>query len=272
MHSSYHCAPFDPAVVHQSMRCACHHLREFRCGMDTHAESTAFSRAAILLASNGLAGADPDVLWRIVNDQCVPHQRTSDDPAPCALVNQDGDFALLKDIDGAAQYLLIPTERISGIETPDTARAGCHQLLRGGMAGALARRGAARTHRAARLAEPCGQLRVRAVAESAPHPHRLSPCRCARRAVTAHRRYRTGMDAVPGAARGRPLQRDRGRRRGPWRSQPVRSCWPTVCRGRAKIWGAERWWSWARICVTVGPASSCSPDWWIRRPAIRGGG
>ena len=55
---------------------------------------------SILLASNGLAGADPEVLWRIVNDQCVPHQRASGDPAPCALVNQDGDFALLKDNDG----------------------------------------------------------------------------------------------------------------------------------------------------------------------------
>lgn len=73
---------------------------------------------SILLASNGLAHADPEVLWRIVNDQCVPHQRTIDDPAPCALVNQDSGFALLKDIDGAAQYLLIPTERISGIESP----------------------------------------------------------------------------------------------------------------------------------------------------------
>ena len=77
---------------------------------------------AIIFASNGFgigpAHADPEALWRIVHDQCVPHQRTSDDPAPCALVNQDGGFALLKDIDGAAQYLLIPTERISGIESP----------------------------------------------------------------------------------------------------------------------------------------------------------
>ena len=74
---------------------------------------------SILFASNGLASADPDVLWRIVNDQCVPHQETSADPAPCALVNMSDDYALLKDIDGVAQYLLIPTERISGIESPE---------------------------------------------------------------------------------------------------------------------------------------------------------
>ncbi|MGO4442156.1 CDP-diacylglycerol diphosphatase [Mycobacterium sp. 2YAF39] len=74
---------------------------------------------SILLATNGLAGADPDVLWRIVNDQCVPHEQASDDPAPCALVNQGSGVALLKDIDGPAQYLLIPTARISGIESPE---------------------------------------------------------------------------------------------------------------------------------------------------------
>jgi len=77
---------------------------------------------AIVLAANGFgitpAHADPDALWRIVHDQCVPHQQTSDDPAPCAVVNSGEGFALLKDIDGVAQYLLIPTEHITGIESP----------------------------------------------------------------------------------------------------------------------------------------------------------
>lgn len=68
--------------------------------------------------ATGQAHADPDALWRIVHDQCVPHEQSSDDPAPCAIVNQDGGFALLKDIQGPAQYLLIPTERITGIESP----------------------------------------------------------------------------------------------------------------------------------------------------------
>lgn len=68
--------------------------------------------------ASGQAHADPDALWRIVDGQCVPHQRASDNPAPCAEVDLSDDFALLKDIDGAAQYLLIPTERISGIESP----------------------------------------------------------------------------------------------------------------------------------------------------------
>lgn len=68
------------------------------------------------------AAADPDALWSIVNGQCVPDQRTNDDPAPCALVDLGGGeprgYAVLKDVDGATQFLLIPTERITGIESP----------------------------------------------------------------------------------------------------------------------------------------------------------
>jgi CDP-diacylglycerol pyrophosphatase len=71
----------------------------------------------------GWARADSDALWRIVHDQCVPNERLNDDPAPCALVDlsggEDRGFAVLKDIDGATQFLLIPTEHIIGIESPD---------------------------------------------------------------------------------------------------------------------------------------------------------
>ena len=66
--------------------------------------------------------ADPNALWTIVNGQCVPDQRSNDDPAPCALVDLDGGeprgYAVLKDLVGATQFLLIPTERVAGIESP----------------------------------------------------------------------------------------------------------------------------------------------------------
>jgi CDP-diacylglycerol pyrophosphatase len=70
----------------------------------------------------GTADADPDALWTIVHDRCVPDQQQYGDPAPCAWVNlsggkQDG-YAVLKDIAGTTQYLLIPTSRITGIESP----------------------------------------------------------------------------------------------------------------------------------------------------------
>ena len=79
---------------------------------------------AIVLLGTAPSGnaADPDALWKIVHQQCIPDQQQQGDPAPCALVDlQQGDakgYAVLKDIVGATQYLLIPTARVSGIESP----------------------------------------------------------------------------------------------------------------------------------------------------------
>jgi CDP-diacylglycerol pyrophosphatase len=67
----------------------------------------------------GAGHGDPNALWKIVHDQCVPDQKQAHDPAPCAAVFMEGNpggYAILKDRDGASQFLLIPTERISGIE------------------------------------------------------------------------------------------------------------------------------------------------------------
>ncbi len=73
---------------------------------------------ALLLA--GLAptarAADPSALWHIVHDRCVPDEQSKRDPAPCAAVDLAGGYAVLKDRDGATQFLLIPTARVSGIE------------------------------------------------------------------------------------------------------------------------------------------------------------
>lgn len=79
---------------------------------------------AIVLASVARSGqaANPDALWNIVHGQCVPDQQQRGDPAPCAFVDlRDGDargYVVLKDIVGATQYLLIPTARVPGIESP----------------------------------------------------------------------------------------------------------------------------------------------------------
>ena len=63
-----------------------------------------------------------DVLWEVVNLECVPSELQSHDPKPCAeVVLKDGvdkGFAVLKDIKGLTQVLLIPTGQISGIESP----------------------------------------------------------------------------------------------------------------------------------------------------------
>lgn len=64
------------------------------------------------------AATDPNILWKIVHGKCVVDQETFGHPAPCARVDLAGGYAILKDIVGATQYLLIPTARITGIESP----------------------------------------------------------------------------------------------------------------------------------------------------------
>jgi CDP-diacylglycerol pyrophosphatase len=63
--------------------------------------------------------ADPSALWHITNDKCVPHMRESTDPAPCSIVDLAAGYVVLKDLIGASQFLLIPTARIGGIESPE---------------------------------------------------------------------------------------------------------------------------------------------------------
>ena len=64
------------------------------------------------------AAADSNVLWNIVNEACVPNQKTHRSPAPCSVVSITNGYAILKDIKGKYQYLLIPTNRVTGIEDP----------------------------------------------------------------------------------------------------------------------------------------------------------
>ena len=74
------------------------------------------------LCGAATAAADPDALWRIVSEQCVPDQLRNRDPAPCSVVDLDAGvdngYVVYKDIAGARQYLLMPTARITGIESP----------------------------------------------------------------------------------------------------------------------------------------------------------
>jgi len=65
-----------------------------------------------LTALAPVAYADPDALWKIVHEKCVVAT------APCVKVNAGEHYALLKDQRGVAQHLLIPTDKITGIESP----------------------------------------------------------------------------------------------------------------------------------------------------------
>ncbi|GAB7217802.1 MULTISPECIES: CDP-diacylglycerol diphosphatase [Dickeya] len=59
-----------------------------------------------------------NALWQFVSQQCVPNQQNNHSPAPCLDVNLQGHYALFKDRRGPYHNLLIPTDRISGIESP----------------------------------------------------------------------------------------------------------------------------------------------------------
>lgn len=85
------------------------------------------------------AGADPDALWRflhlrsdalwhLVHNACVPALAKIHNPAPCRYVSpQDGrpeGYAIIKDRIGSRQYLLVPTSRVTGIESPALLEPG----------------------------------------------------------------------------------------------------------------------------------------------------
>jgi len=65
-----------------------------------------------------LHSGNRDALRHIVLQQCVPHQQQNHNPAPCAEVNLKGGYVLFKDRNGPLQYLLMPTYRINGTESP----------------------------------------------------------------------------------------------------------------------------------------------------------
>jgi CDP-diacylglycerol pyrophosphatase len=80
--------------------------------------------AGLMAAMNPhVALADRSALWTITHDKCVPDQESHQNPAPCETVDLKGGeqqgYVILKDIRGATQFLLIPTRRISGIESPE---------------------------------------------------------------------------------------------------------------------------------------------------------
>jgi CDP-diacylglycerol pyrophosphatase len=77
---------------------------------------------ATCLVRDGAAAADPNTLWNIVHGKCVPDRLRTGAPDPCAAVHirhgVSSGYAVLKDLRGPAQYFLIPTSRISGIDSP----------------------------------------------------------------------------------------------------------------------------------------------------------
>jgi CDP-diacylglycerol pyrophosphatase len=80
--------------------------------------------AALLLGCQAVVYVhNPDALWQIVSRSCVPSNAAGKGTGKCAKVSPDG-YALLKDIRGKGQYLLIPTARVTGMESAALAQPG----------------------------------------------------------------------------------------------------------------------------------------------------
>lgn len=78
----------------------------------------ALALACTAAACARLAAVDSNALWKIVDVRCVPSQQATGTPGQCTVVNLDKRYAILKDIVGRSQHLLIPTDRVTGIESP----------------------------------------------------------------------------------------------------------------------------------------------------------
>ena len=84
-------------------------------------------RAASWIAAMGLvagllsasASADhPNALWHVVHGLCMRDARLIGRPDPCLSVNLKDGYAVVPDPKGRTQVLLVPTDRIVGIESP----------------------------------------------------------------------------------------------------------------------------------------------------------
>lgn len=63
-------------------------------------------------------GRNSNALWHIVDQECVPNQQKNGNPSPCIKVDLEQHYVLFKDSAGPDQDLVMPTDKISGIESP----------------------------------------------------------------------------------------------------------------------------------------------------------
>lgn len=78
--------------------------------------------AAVLLLGGVARAGNPDALWQILHGKCAPDLAAHGNPSPCAEVayprGEASGYVVFKDRNGAAQFLLMPTAKITGIEDP----------------------------------------------------------------------------------------------------------------------------------------------------------
>ncbi|MFQ6372065.1 CDP-diacylglycerol diphosphatase [Shewanella sp. YIC-542] len=64
-----------------------------------------------------------DALWQLISQRCVPALASHGVPTPCQEVNQARGYVTLKDRNGILQYLLMPLNKLAGMESPELLHA-----------------------------------------------------------------------------------------------------------------------------------------------------
>ncbi|MGP1956326.1 MAG: CDP-diacylglycerol diphosphatase [Arsenophonus sp. NC-PE1-MAG3] len=59
-----------------------------------------------------------DKLWQTINQQCIPEFKNGNLHQPCIKVDQKNLYVIFKDMKGPLHNLLLPLDKISGIESP----------------------------------------------------------------------------------------------------------------------------------------------------------
>ncbi|HEY9345918.1 MAG TPA: CDP-diacylglycerol diphosphatase [Inquilinus sp.] len=89
-----------------------------------------FATAVAAIGAWAYLRPDPDALWRIVSEQCVPEAQSGAAANPCSRVDLDEGYVVFKDRNGIGQYLLMPTRHIDGIESPELVEPGAPNYWR----------------------------------------------------------------------------------------------------------------------------------------------
>lgn len=66
--------------------------------------------------------ADRTALWHVVNDLCRPMQQAFSLPLPCLKMDMAGGYAVIRAPGDKTRILVVPTEKIVGIESPALLR------------------------------------------------------------------------------------------------------------------------------------------------------
>ncbi len=78
----------------------------------------------VLLVPREALAVDHDFLWKRISGQCLPNYQARESYNPCAFVDTGHGYVLYKVDRDPYQYLLLPSERITGIEDPRLAAPG----------------------------------------------------------------------------------------------------------------------------------------------------